>query len=79
VWKNAIRILDHLREAVFGSLHHGVERFGVITFPRSGFRDVYQVCPEYHTHVIELKSLGSVDAADLIEAASIIGPKAFLK
>ncbi len=39
----------------------------------------HKISSEDHTNIIKFKSLGSVDAANLIQSASIIGPKTLLR
>ena len=77
--KHSICVFYHLRKPFAGSFYYGVEGFCFVTSPVCQLRNIDQITPEDNANMIKLKSLGRVDAADLVYAPGIVRPEVLFR
>src|SRR5271155_3553033 len=67
--KHAIRVLDHLLEAVSRPLHHSIERLCPISFPTCILGNIDEIVSKDDPNIVEFKSLRCIYTSDLVHAA----------
>src|SRR5271163_2875028 len=72
--KHAIRVLDHLLEAVSRPLHHGIERLCPISFPTRVLGNIDEIVSKEDPDIIEFKSLRRIYTPNLVDASFLICP-----
>src|SRR4030066_1964035 len=73
--KNSVGVLHQAEKLVPRSLHNSIVRLPPVLGPLLLSKPVQQILAEYDAHIIELKALRGIDAADLVDAPRMICPQ----